>query len=270
MYETSRARRALAEVGLQEGLGADEVHSRLRVALRLGETGQRILAFYLNEVDLRRLHPSWGCSSTAHYAEDRLGLDRRRTSELLAAARKLLTLPAIDRAFCEQQIGWSKVTELLKVATPEHEEEWLQRAKERTCRALRLEVRRARPGSAPHKSGEANGLPEVRYVVHTSVDALTFEKLETNLVNSLRSGAVTLSGCPDNEEASSWRGAAPCRAEAIERSRFAVERGACAMRTASTEATRRASTRRRRHGPCASASWCGTAGAADAAAPGTC
>src|SRR5262245_7006376 len=136
MLPLSSVRQALESAGLVQGLPLSEIHTRLRTGLRLHETGQRILAFYLNEMDVGRLYQASGHSSTAFYAQSRLGLERRRTAELVAVGKKLLTLPAIDHAFCKQEIGWSKVLLLITVATPEHEDAWLARAQTLTCREL--------------------------------------------------------------------------------------------------------------------------------------
>ncbi len=178
MIQLSDARQALEAAGLIHGLSVQEVHARLETGLRLHDTGQRVLAFYLNEMEVGRLYQATGHGSTAYYAEVRLGLERRRTSELLGVGRKLLELPAIDHAFCTGAIVWSKVLLLASVATPEHEVAWLERARALTCRDLALEVRRARPGQAPRAPGDTKGLPEIRFRLNVSVPTLTHQKLE--------------------------------------------------------------------------------------------
>jgi len=151
---------------------------RLQQGSRFSDTGQRILAFYLTEMAARRLHQSSGHSSTALYAEARLGIDRRRTADYIFAGRKLLDLPAIDAAFCDQRIGWTKVLQLLKVASPEHEDAWLARALELTCRELTLEVRLSKAGEKPRDPNNRKGLPEVRFKLNCSLAALAHQKLE--------------------------------------------------------------------------------------------
>ncbi len=178
MLPLHEAREALAAVDLRPGLTVDEVHARLAQGMRLRDTGQRILAYYLFEMEDRRLHQLTGHARTTQYAEDRLGLERRRAGELIAVGRKLLDLPLVDGAFCRQQIGWSKVLQLVKVAVPEHEEAWLERARTLSCRELAREVQRARPGRPPPAAGELKGLPEVRFRVSTSVSTLTHQKLD--------------------------------------------------------------------------------------------
>ena len=116
MHASPKGQQALSAVELRPGLAASEVHQQLVRGLCLRDAGQRILAFYLTEMEERGLHQLTGHSSTAFYAETRLGLDRRRVAELIRVGRKLLELPAIDAAFCDQQIGWFKVLELVRVA----------------------------------------------------------------------------------------------------------------------------------------------------------
>ena len=178
MHELSQARSGPASVDLREGLAVDEVHLRLEQGLGLQETGQRILAFYLTEMEARRLHQETGHATTLLYAEDRLELDRRRTRELLSVGKKLLALPRIDDAFCEQRIGWSKLLLLVRIAVPEHEVKWLERALELTCRDLAGEVATTTPGDAPRKPGERRGLSEPHFVVSARVGVLAHRKID--------------------------------------------------------------------------------------------
>ncbi len=178
MTSIEESQKVLEAAGLVRGLALSEIHSRLASGLRLSDSGQRILAFYFGEMDAGRLYQATGHSSTAHYAEARLGLDRRRTSELLAVGKKLLTLPAIDAAFCKEEIGWVKVLLLVPVVTPEHEDAWLARARESTCRDLALETRLARPGSPPPSPGNRKGLAEIRFPFEAQLSALTFQMID--------------------------------------------------------------------------------------------
>ena len=172
------ARLARAALGLLPGLSESEVLARLRASNRSSDLQQRVLAFYLEEVDSRRLHQSYGHHSTARFAEDLLGIDRRRASELVAVGRLLLSLPTLDRAFCEGRISWSKILLLRSVVVPEHEQKWLERALASSVRELALAVKQARPGGAPREPGTTRGLPEVRFRVEMEVDVLTHQKLD--------------------------------------------------------------------------------------------
>lgn len=166
------------ETAMLPGLPAEEVARRLARAGRREEVGQRVLAFYLVEMDERRLYQATGHGSTAHYAEARLDLDRRRTSELLRVGRVLLELTEVDRAFCAGRLGWGKVLVLARVAVAQHEEAWLERALALDLRALAALARRSRPGGPPRQPGDTKGLPQIRFGVSARVGVLLQAKLE--------------------------------------------------------------------------------------------
>jgi hypothetical protein len=178
MIHPSQVEETLEAAGLVHGLPIPEIHARLRTGLRLADTGQRILAFYLNEMEVGRLYQATGHSSTAFYAEARLGLERRRTRELVAVGKKLLELPAIDAAFCKGEIGWAKVLLVTSVASPEYEQVWLDRARTLSCRDLALEVRLSEPDRPPRNPKNGKETPNVRFKLDVSLKALPHQKLE--------------------------------------------------------------------------------------------
>jgi len=178
MQVPTQAQPALPGVELRPGLEVAEVHALLAQGLQLRDSGNRILAFYLTEMDARRLHQASGHASTVHFAEEVLGLDRRRTGELLSVGRKLLTLPAIDDAFLRGELCWTKVVQLMRVASPEHEAAWLARALQSSTRALRMDVARTKQGAAPRAAGDSKGLPEIRFRIDMQVSALTHNKFD--------------------------------------------------------------------------------------------
>ncbi len=169
---------ALPFIPLKQGLPAADVQHYLHVGSRIEDTGSRILAYYLREMEERRLYQLTGHSSASHYSRETLGMERRRTAELIAVGRKLCELPQIDQAFLDGELSWSKVLMLARVTTAEHEDAWLCKAKESTCRELALEVRLARPGQAPRDPQNRKGLPEVSFKLNCNLKALAFQKWE--------------------------------------------------------------------------------------------
>ena len=131
---------ACSPIDLVSGLPVAIVRKKLNIGARMQDTGSRLLAFYLVEMDARRLFRDTGHSSAVHYAECKLNMERRRCRELLGVGKKLLELCRMDEAFCNGDISWTQVVMLTRVVTPEHEEAWLERARENTCRELALEV----------------------------------------------------------------------------------------------------------------------------------
>ncbi|MEN8377135.1 MAG: HNH endonuclease signature motif containing protein, partial [Gemmatimonadota bacterium] len=91
-----------------------------------------------------------------------------------------------DQTFCTGKFGWSKALLLLRVAMPETEADWIDKAKEVDCRELRSMVRRAKKGERPGggtgdgedggKGGGGGGLPTLTFRIAAEVDAVGYEE----------------------------------------------------------------------------------------------
>jgi hypothetical protein len=85
----------------------------------------------------------------ADYARERPGCSARQLQELARVHRALAGLPAIERALLTNVLPWSKVRLLVRVATPEDEAAWIERARVLPTRHLEQEVReRTRAGDS--------------------------------------------------------------------------------------------------------------------------
>jgi hypothetical protein len=99
------------------------------------------------------------------YARERPGCSARQIQELARVHRALAGLPEIERALLANVLPWSKLRLLVRVATPEDEAAWIERARLVPTRQLEQEVRqRAAPGSADEDDAE----PTVRVVLRCS------------------------------------------------------------------------------------------------------
>ena len=99
----------------EAGLPADEVDARVARAVRIADRGDAVAAFYLLEVDARRLYDQWGYASTIHYAQEAHDMSRDRAYRLLQAARACERCPDLRRAFDDAEIGYSLVAKLAPV-----------------------------------------------------------------------------------------------------------------------------------------------------------
>ncbi len=106
---------------LVAGLSPEEVQRRLQEVNRATDLGHRMLAFYLWEMQERRLFQLSGHASAVHFATTRLGMSRRRARELVAAGGMLAKLEVLDGAFCRGELSWSKVRLLTEVAVADTE-----------------------------------------------------------------------------------------------------------------------------------------------------
>ena len=113
---------------MRAGLSAEEVRRRIAGSARNEEAERRLLAFYLVEMDARRLYQETGHGSTVHYAEARHGLDRRRVAELVRVGAKLLELRLARGRQIEDFDGtrlpdgrsalWARVADLPETTAP--------------------------------------------------------------------------------------------------------------------------------------------------------
>ena len=142
------ARSGLA-VELTAGLSAQEADKRVAQARRAGDIRARALAFYLVDLAGRGAHQQLGFHSIEQYAETRYHIRPPTTRRYLAAGRALEDLPEIDEAFCRGRLFWSQVRELVRVAAPETESEWIQWARGRTAREIAAQVSLRRKGERP-------------------------------------------------------------------------------------------------------------------------
>ena len=99
------------------------------------------------------------------YARERAGVSARQLQDLAHAHRAFATLPALERALVANELPWSKVRLLVRVATPEDQSRWIERARMLSIRHLEQEVRAARGPSEGALDAEADP-PRVRVMLH--------------------------------------------------------------------------------------------------------
>jgi len=164
---------------LVAGLAPEDVLRRAAMSCRTSEVHQRALAFYLHEIDERRLFLDLGYSSTWHLATSLLDISVPLARELVAVGRELLGLPQIDEAFRAGRISWTIVRILRRFVTPETEAEWLGEAQREGMSSRRLaeEAVGLEKGSRPRK--DRYGLPVPRLKIVASVDPVVHEMFET-------------------------------------------------------------------------------------------
>ena len=163
-------------VALVPGLGAQEIDRELRLADRETDVGNRRLAFYLADMDSRGISQLLGFPTATAYAVKRLEMGRRHAQELIAAGRELEELPKTDEAFCDGRLNWSRVRLLTKIAVPETEAAWVERAVALSWAQFKREVLTSEKGRPPRKGRK--GLPPVKIGVAARLDRLDYEKWE--------------------------------------------------------------------------------------------
>jgi hypothetical protein len=139
------------EVNLPPGLDADDCEEdaprdaaaldhRLRglidIRQNLAWHQGRLLRTFANY----RLYRALGFRSFSRYCRENLGMSVSRAWQLIALARRLLELPALERAYRRGELSRVKAFEISRVAQPDTEKAWLRLGCSVTARRLRDEV----------------------------------------------------------------------------------------------------------------------------------
>lgn len=151
-------------------MSTESIHIALRRARNAHASAEHDLAVLLCRLHASGLYAERGHSSVVQYAEVELDLTPRHTMELVAIGRKLPKLPALAAAFASGQLGWTKARELIKVATPETDSEWVTRARTATSRDLEALVAHTRPGEKPPDPRTQLSRGPVRSVLRFELD----------------------------------------------------------------------------------------------------
>jgi 5-methylcytosine-specific restriction endonuclease McrA len=141
------------------------VHAQLLTALRQRRAAEHSAAVLLRRVADEKLHHALGYASIFDYAEQALDLSVRQTRGLLQIGGALASLPKLDAAFASGALAWTKVREVIRVATPETDGEWAAAAATHTSRALEAMVSTAKVGEPPRAlDGDPRGSSRRRVV----------------------------------------------------------------------------------------------------------
>jgi len=133
-----------------------------RLARLAAATGplRRVLAAIAERLIASRAHERLCYARLSDYARERPGISARQLQELARVHRALAALPSLERALVANELSWSKLRLVARVATPADEHAWIARARALPVRQLEREVR----ASATHPEPELpdDGLPRQR------------------------------------------------------------------------------------------------------------
>jgi hypothetical protein len=90
-----------------------------------------------------------GCSSSVHYAIVQLGMDVKEARRFILVARELESLPYLRMLANHGQIDWSKLREIVRVATIDTERKWAELCRDHTYAEIENLVARSRRGEIP-------------------------------------------------------------------------------------------------------------------------
>jgi hypothetical protein len=130
-------------------------------------------SFDMARAEKMRIHIYFGCATFMEYLERRLGYSAHAARERMRLARSLATLPVMASELAKGNLTFSTVRELSRVATPETEAAWAERAKLKTCREVEEMVAGRAPGDTPDDPAKPElHLKDLRLTLPTEHHAL--------------------------------------------------------------------------------------------------
>jgi hypothetical protein len=123
---------------------------------------RRVLASIAERLVTTRAHEQLCYARLSDYARERPGLSARQLQDLARVHRALACLPALERALVSNQLPWSKVRLVARVASGEDEAAWIARAHAVSTRQLEQLVRERARGDAADDLGDGEPTTQIR------------------------------------------------------------------------------------------------------------
>jgi hypothetical protein len=121
-----------------------QLDRRIKATVARGRMAEAETAAILRELKRRRLYRELGYPRIQDYAEGELDISPSKAKDLIEIASRVVSLPLTRDLFETGELPWTKARAVVRVATPETEEEWLRKARTLSNRALEAEVARAK------------------------------------------------------------------------------------------------------------------------------
>ncbi len=117
--------------------------AEVRLARLSGAVGplRRVLAAIAGRLIATKAHERLCYARLGDYARERPGISARQIQELARVHRALAVLPALERALLGNELPWSKVRLVARVAGAADEQAWIARARSVSTRRLEQDVR---------------------------------------------------------------------------------------------------------------------------------
>ena len=114
---------------------------------------QALLGRALLAIERTGAYLDYGCSGGVHYAVTQLGMSTKRARLVIRVARELETLTYLLYLTNFGELEWSKLREIVRVATPETERKWAALCADHTYAEIENLVARSEWGEIPPRSG---------------------------------------------------------------------------------------------------------------------
>jgi len=142
-------------------LSPEEVHKNILRCHRLRNRVERRLLDWIFVLVEREYSEALGAPSPVQYVMENLKYEKSEAYEIVDVAKALPYLPRSAEAFERGEISWSKLKQIVPVATAETEEAWLSFAQTHRAGALKAEVKDAQRNGRKLPRKGTYGLPNI-------------------------------------------------------------------------------------------------------------
>jgi len=203
------------------GLPGIEVEKRFRAAAKIMARSEAAAAFYLAEIDDRRLWRELGYSSVIAYAAAVSGIAAKKAYALLNIGRRLREFDVIRTAFDEGRIGWTKVRDILRLKGPFDERKVLETAMTSSSRDLERFVAKKNESENLLKRKAVSGCFRNQAEIFEDEETIILEPMGKTVVeNPVSLNTRQPDIVPKNPESSRQYRIAPKESAAVSSSRY--------------------------------------------------
>lgn len=157
----------------QPDLPAARVDEQLRAAISALDAAEHNAVLWFAEISRRRLYRDLGYSSMRQYALQALGFSASRAADFIRLADRLDELPHVRQSVASGELGYTKAREIIKIASPKTEDDWLVEAAQSSRRELEQKVRKARERAKARSNEPAAAQVELLPAVEPEPDKST-------------------------------------------------------------------------------------------------
>jgi 5-methylcytosine-specific restriction endonuclease McrA len=133
---------------------ADQAHMALKQSVEIMDRAQHCAVLWFAEILKRRLFRKLGYSSMNQYAAEELGFSVTKAGDFKRLAESLERLPKVAAKVMTGELGYTKAREIVKVADPSTEDDWLAVASKQTRRELEATVKHAKKLAAQKRKAD--------------------------------------------------------------------------------------------------------------------
>jgi hypothetical protein len=151
---------------------AKSVHAELVSIARERDRHQTRQARLLVQAEQLEIWRDFACAHIYDYLERYCDLQPRTAREYIRVARALAALPLMQAKLDDEDVRYSAVRELTRIATPETEAEWLRETSGMTAREIEDEVAGRARGDRPHDPKDPDRLVPLKLQVRESTYAM--------------------------------------------------------------------------------------------------